>query len=138
MNRRLLIAAVVVVGLGLATLVRVWLALENQAYHPPVRSLQVQSENPRSQALQDIEKAAETKAKAKKYEPPTYRSFPVIGSRVAIWIVALRITRDSDMEAGSASATTMWGRLTPSTVMMTISRINPGTAWTASTTRCTR
>ncbi|MBP1690277.1 MAG: hypothetical protein H6Q34_850, partial [Deltaproteobacteria bacterium] len=69
MNRRLLIAAVVVVGLGLATLVRVWLALENQAYHPPVRSVQVQPENPRVQALQDIAKAAEEKAKSKKYEP---------------------------------------------------------------------
>ena len=88
MNRRLLIAAVVVVGLGLATLVRVWLALEDQAYHPPVRSAQVQQENPRVQALQDIAKAAEEKAKSKKYEPPAYRNFPVIGSRVAVWIVA--------------------------------------------------
>ena len=88
MNRRLLIAAVVVVGLGLATLVRVWLALEDQAYHPPVRSAQVQQENPRVQALQDIAKAAEEKAKSKKYEPPAYRNFPVVGSRVAVWIVA--------------------------------------------------
>jgi len=88
MNRRLLIAAVVVAGLGLATVLRVWLALENQAYHAPVRSLQVEEVAPRIQALQDIEKAAETKAKAKKYEPPAYRNFPVVGSRVAVWVVA--------------------------------------------------
>jgi len=89
MNPRLLIAAAVVVLLGLGGAVRVYLALENQAYHPPVRSTQVeQGAAPREQAVRDIAKATETKAKAKKYEPPTYRTFPVVGSRVAVWIVA--------------------------------------------------
>ena len=50
MNPRLLIAAAVVVLLGLGGAVRVYLALENQAYHPPVRSVQVeQGAAPREQ-----------------------------------------------------------------------------------------
>ena len=28
------------------------------------------------------------KAEAKKYEPPAYRSFPFVGSRVAVWVLA--------------------------------------------------
>ena len=65
-----------------------YLALENQAYHPPVRTVEVEKGIPRDQAAIDLAKAAEAKAKAKKYEPPTYRTFPVVGSRVAVWIVA--------------------------------------------------
>ena len=89
MNPRLLIAAVVLVLLGLGGAVRTYLALENQAYHPPVRSTEVApGGSPRDQAIVDIAKANETKAKAKKYEPPAYRTFPVVGSRVAVWVVA--------------------------------------------------
>ncbi len=39
MNLRLLVAAAIVVLLGLGGAVRVYQALENQAYHPPVRSV---------------------------------------------------------------------------------------------------
>ena len=67
MNARLLIAALIAVVLGLGAAVRVYFALENQAYHPPVRTTEVQAENPRAKALVDIEKAAAEKAKGKKY-----------------------------------------------------------------------
>jgi cytochrome bd ubiquinol oxidase subunit I len=88
MNVRVLIAVAIAVVLGLGAAVRVYLFLENQAYHPPVRSVQAEKDVPREQAVKDLAKAAETKAKAKKYEPPTYRTFPVVGSRVAVWVVA--------------------------------------------------
>jgi cytochrome bd-type quinol oxidase subunit 1 len=88
MSPRLLIAAAIVVLLGLGGAVRTYLALENQAYHPPVRAAVEQGHAPRDQAVKDIAKANEEKAKAKKYEPPAYRTVPVIGSRVAVWVVA--------------------------------------------------
>lgn len=88
MNPRLLIAAAIVAVLGLGAAVRLYLALEDQAYHPPVRSTQVESNVPREQALHDIHEAKVAKDKAKKYEPPAYRTVPVIGSRVAVWVVA--------------------------------------------------
>ena len=43
---------------------------------------------PRAAGLADETAAAEAKAKAKLYEEAEYRTFPVVGSRVAIWAVA--------------------------------------------------
>ena len=78
-----LVAAVLFLG----AVVRVWVALNDHAYHPPIRSTEMQPV-PRDRGLADLHKAQEEKAKAKKYEPPAYRAFPVVGSRVAIWVVA--------------------------------------------------
>jgi cytochrome d ubiquinol oxidase subunit I len=86
MNRRLLVP-IVGAFLLLLVVVRVWVAVNDRAYHPPVYSGQV-AKAPFDQGVADREKAAEAKAKAKKYEPPTYRAFPVVGSRVAVWVVA--------------------------------------------------
>ena len=86
MNRRVLLPAVGALLL-LVAVVRIWVAVNGRAYHPPVYSSQVQPA-PYDQGLADRAKAAEAKAKAQKYEPPTYRAFPVVGSRVAIWVVA--------------------------------------------------
>ena len=65
-------------------LVRWVLSLE---YRAPERSDQAQL-TPRSQALSD-EAAAKAKAdREKPYVEETYRRFPVVGSRVAVWVLA--------------------------------------------------
>ena len=87
MNKRLLPVLVIGALLGLFLVVRIWTAVNDRAYHAPIYSTQVQSA-PHDQGIADQQKAAEEKAKAKKYEPPAYRQFPVVGSRVAIWVVA--------------------------------------------------
>ncbi len=87
MNRRIALIILVGVVIGLGSFVRVWMALNDHAYHPPVFSTQIQPV-PRDQGIADAHKAAEEKAKAKKWEPPAYRQFPVVGSRVAVWVVA--------------------------------------------------
>ncbi len=71
----------------LGAVLRFWVGLAQREYHPPIRSTRVESA-PRDQALLDVQKAEEAKARAKKYEPPVYRQFPVVGSRVAVWVVA--------------------------------------------------
>jgi cytochrome bd ubiquinol oxidase subunit I len=86
-NRRVLIGLLVGAAMFVMATVRVWVALNDRAYHPPIRSTEVQPV-PRDQGIADMQKAQEEKAKTKKYEPPTYRAFPVVGSRVAVWVVA--------------------------------------------------
>jgi cytochrome bd-type quinol oxidase subunit 1 len=86
-NRRVVIGLVIAVVLGLGAVLRLWTALNDHAYRPPIYSAQTEPV-PRDQGIADARKAAEEKAKAKKYEPPVYRAFPVVGSRVAVWIVA--------------------------------------------------
>ena len=63
-------------------------ALNDHAYHPPIHSADSPSRCRATRGSRTSRKAAEEKAKAKKYEPPAYRTFPVVGSRVAVWIVA--------------------------------------------------
>jgi cytochrome d ubiquinol oxidase subunit I len=86
-NRRVLFGLVVGAVMLLAVVVRVWVFLNDHAYHPPIRSTQVEAV-PHDKGIADAVKAAEEKAKAKKYEPPVYRAFPVVGSRVMVWVVA--------------------------------------------------
>ena len=69
-----LLGAVVAV-LGLGAVVRVWTALENQAYHPPIYSTE-QEPVPRDRGAGGHREGGEGRAKAKKYEPPAYRTFP--------------------------------------------------------------
>ena len=87
MNRRVLIGLMVGAVMLVAVTLRVWVALNDHAYRAPIRSTEVQPV-PRDQGIADMRKAQEEKAKAKKYEPPAYRTFPVVGSRVAVWVVA--------------------------------------------------
>jgi cytochrome d ubiquinol oxidase subunit I len=86
-NRRVAIGLGIGIAMLLAVTVRVWVALNDQAYHPPIRSTEIQPV-PRDQGIADMRKLQEEQAKAKKYEPPVYRAFPVVGSRVAVWVVA--------------------------------------------------
>jgi len=82
-----ILLGIVAIALVLGSFLSVWVALNNNAYHPPIRSTEVQPA-PHDRGVADQHKVAEEKAKAKKYEPPAYRAFPVVGSRVAIWVVA--------------------------------------------------
>jgi cytochrome bd-type quinol oxidase subunit 1 len=86
-NRRVLIGLLVGAAMLVMATVRIWVALNDRAYRPPIRSTEVQPV-PRDQGIADMQKAQEEKAKTKKYEPPAYRAFPVVGSRVAVWVVA--------------------------------------------------
>ena len=87
LNLRIAVVSLVVVAIAFAAtvgLVRWVLSLE---YRAPERSDQAQL-TPRSQALQD-EAAAKAKAdREKPYVEETYRRFPVVGSRVAVWVLA--------------------------------------------------
>jgi len=81
------VASLVVVAIALASAVGLIRYVMSIEYRAPYRSDQVQV-TPRTQALQD---EAEAKAKAeqeKPYEEATYRKFPVVGSRVAVWVLA--------------------------------------------------
>src|SRR4029079_14686386 len=55
------------------------------AYRAPA---EVVDATPRVEGLAAEKSAAETKAKATPYAEAEYRTFPVVGSRVAIWSVA--------------------------------------------------
>jgi cytochrome bd-type quinol oxidase subunit 1 len=86
-NRRLLIAAAVALALGLFGTVRVAQYLIGEEYRSPVRS-DAPPATPRAQALVD-EAEAQARADAEKpYEEEEYRQFPMIGSRVAVWVLA--------------------------------------------------
>ena len=75
--------------LGLAAVGRLVATLVSGEYRPPVRAVEGQADvTPRIQGAADERAAAEKKAMETPYVEPEYREFPVVGSRVAIWIVA--------------------------------------------------
>jgi cytochrome bd ubiquinol oxidase subunit I len=90
MNRKLAfllgpVAAIVLFGAA------VWMAsaLMSREYQQPHRAPAVATdETPRAEGLAAERAEAERQARARPYEEVEYRAFPVIGSRVAIWIVA--------------------------------------------------
>ena len=90
MNRKLLFILGPVTGLVMFAAV-VWMVsqLVNREYREPYRvpSAAVDA-TPRTQGLTAERAAEETKAKAKPYAEAEYRTFPIVGSRVAIWSVA--------------------------------------------------
>jgi cytochrome bd-type quinol oxidase subunit 1 len=68
-----------------------WMAsqLINREYREPYRVPSAAADaTPRTQGLATERADAETKAKAKPYAEAEYRTFPIVGSRVAIWSVA--------------------------------------------------
>ncbi len=79
--------AVIAVVLGLGSLVGVWMQLEHRAYHPPTRGLS-EATTPRQQAEHDLAQKQAADAKATPYKEVEYRKFPVVGSRVAVWVAA--------------------------------------------------
>ena len=90
MNRKMLFIFGPVTGLVMFAAV-IWMAsqLMNREYREPYRvpSAAVDA-TPRTQGVAAERADAETKAKATPYAEAEYRTFPIVGSRVAIWSVA--------------------------------------------------
>jgi cytochrome d ubiquinol oxidase subunit I len=90
MNRKLLfllgpVAALVMFG---ATVKMVSMVM-NREYRQPYRAAAATADpTPRAAGLADEAAAADKLARAKPYQEAEYRTFPVVGSRVAIWMVA--------------------------------------------------
>ena len=91
MNRNTLIAIVVAVvglGLALATFVKVGTFLVDSEYTAPIASEVSEEGIPRQEALSELAKEAEAEAQARPYEEAEYREFPLVGSRVMVWVIA--------------------------------------------------
>jgi cytochrome bd ubiquinol oxidase subunit I len=90
MNRKLLVllgpvAALVMFG---AT-VKMASSLMSREYREPYRArAETVDPTPRASGLADEAAAADKKAQEKPYQEAEYRTFPIVGSRVAIWSVA--------------------------------------------------
>jgi cytochrome bd ubiquinol oxidase subunit I len=91
MNRKALVLLGPVVGIMMFVAV-VWVAtvfVRHYEYKEPYRAPATAVDTtPRVEGVAAEKAAAETQAKAKPYEEAEYRTFPVVGSRVAIWSVA--------------------------------------------------
>ena len=90
MNRKLLFVLGPVTGLVMfAGVVMIATFLTNREYKDPYRApAAIVDPTPRAEGLAAERAAAEATAKAKPYVEAEYRTFPVVGSRVAIWAVA--------------------------------------------------
>jgi cytochrome bd-type quinol oxidase subunit 1 len=90
MNRKLLFVLGPVTGLLMfAGVVFVVTMLLKGEYKEPYRAPAVAADpTPRAEGLAAERAAAEAAARAKPYEEAQYRTFPIVGSRVAIWAVA--------------------------------------------------
>ncbi len=90
-QRKLLLLFGPVAGIAMFVLV-VWVAMSfvshneyRDTYRAPAAAA---DQTPRAEGVAAEQAAAETKAKATPYVEAEYRTFPVVGSRVAIWSVA--------------------------------------------------
>jgi cytochrome bd ubiquinol oxidase subunit I len=90
MNRKLLFVLGPVTGVVMfVAVVLIATFLTNREYREPYRAPAATVDaTPRVAGLADERADAETKARTKVYEEAEYRTFPVVGSRVAIWSVA--------------------------------------------------
>ncbi len=90
MNRKLLFVLGPVTGLVMfAGAVMIAMFLANREYEEPYRTPSaIADPTPRAEGLAAESAAAEATARAKPYVEAEYRTFPVVGSRVAIWAVA--------------------------------------------------
>ena len=87
MKLKIAIATAVIVALALAGTVGIVRFVLSGEYRSPLRS-DAAAQTPRSQAVTE-EAAAKAKAEREKpYQEETYRRFPVVGSRVAVWVLA--------------------------------------------------
>ncbi|HYV84953.1 MAG TPA: cytochrome ubiquinol oxidase subunit I [Patescibacteria group bacterium] len=81
--------AVLAAIFALATVGRIAQYLVSHEYRPPVRvAAGAADATPREQGIADEKAADEKTAMAKPYTEPEYRAFPVVGSRVAVWVAA--------------------------------------------------
>jgi hypothetical protein len=90
MKRRLLFVLGPVTGLVMfASVLMIATFLTNREYKEPYRAPSAIAEpTPRVEGLAAERAATEAAAKATPYAEAEYRTFPVVGSRVAIWAVA--------------------------------------------------
>ncbi|MGH9342125.1 MAG: cytochrome ubiquinol oxidase subunit I [Acidobacteriota bacterium] len=79
----LVLAALAVIAITSATYLN-----DRLAYRTPLYRAALDETTPRDQALIDQEQAAEERARSREYEEVEYREFPVVGSRVAVWVIA--------------------------------------------------
>ncbi len=79
----LVLAALAVIAITSATYLN-----DRLAYRTPLYRAALDETTPRDQALTDQEQAAEERARSREYEEVEYREFPVVGSRVAVWVIA--------------------------------------------------
>ncbi|MGE5125610.1 MAG: cytochrome ubiquinol oxidase subunit I, partial [Betaproteobacteria bacterium] len=87
MKLRIAVVSALVVALAFAGTVGIVRFVLRGEYRSPLRS-DVAQQTPRTQALAD-QAAAKAKAdREKPYQEATYRRFPVVGSRVAVWVLA--------------------------------------------------
>jgi cytochrome bd-type quinol oxidase subunit 1 len=83
-------AAAVLAVLGLLAVgrVAVYLVGKHEYKQPERAAAQLPDATPREKGIADEKTAVENADKAKPYVEAEYRAFPVVGSRVAIWVVA--------------------------------------------------
>jgi cytochrome d ubiquinol oxidase subunit I len=87
LNAKIAVTSLVVVAIAFAATVGLVRWVLSREYRAPERVDDAQV-TPRTQALAD-EAAAKAKAdREKPYQEETYRKFPVVGSRVAVWVLA--------------------------------------------------
>jgi cytochrome d ubiquinol oxidase subunit I len=86
-SRKIALASAVLVAVAFGSAVGIVRVVRTIEYRSPYRS-DVSPTTPHTEALQD-QAAAEAKAEREKpYEEATYRRFPLVGSRVAVWVLA--------------------------------------------------
>jgi cytochrome bd ubiquinol oxidase subunit I len=90
MNRKVLFLLGPITGLVMfAGVVMIATFLTNREYREPYRAPSaIVDPTPRAEGLAAERAAAEAKARATPYAEVEYRTFPIVGSRVAIWAVA--------------------------------------------------
>jgi cytochrome d ubiquinol oxidase subunit I len=86
-TRRIALASAVLVALAFGSAVGVVRFVRKIEYRSPYRS-DVAPTTPRTQELKDAAAAQAKADREKPYEEATYRRFPVVGSRVAVWVLA--------------------------------------------------
>ena len=88
-NRLLVLGAIVAVVLGAVAVWSLGSYLVSHEYQDPVdRIAPGADETPRMKGLADEHAEAETEAHTRPYQEQEYRRFPVVGSRVAVWVAA--------------------------------------------------
>jgi cytochrome bd-type quinol oxidase subunit 1 len=91
MNRKrlYLLGPIIAVGMFVVTVKTASVFVNSNEYREPYRVATANvDQTPRAEGEAAEKAEAEKQAKAKPYEEAEYRTFPVIGSRVAIWMVA--------------------------------------------------
>ena len=87
MDRKLVGGGLIALVLAGAATVGIASFLVSREYRQPHRVEAVDA-TPREQGVTDEAAAADAAARAKPYEEVEYRKFPVVGSRVAVWVLA--------------------------------------------------